>query len=71
MGALEAARERLIDPVLVGPEAKIKRAAEAAGIELKGYQIALTEHSHAAAALDVAGTSLTWAHGAVFSMAAF
>ena len=31
MGAIEAAREDLIEPVLVGPEAKIRRAADAAG----------------------------------------
>ena len=54
MGAVEAAREDLIDPVLVGPEAKIRRAAQAAGIGLDGYLIVSTEHSHAAAAKAVA-----------------
>ena len=54
MGAVEAAREDLIDPVLVGPEAKIRRAAQAAGIDLDGYLIVSTEHSHAAAAKAVA-----------------
>jgi len=54
MGAVEAAREELIDPVLVGPEAKIKRAAQAAGIDLDSYPIVPTEHSHAAAAKAVA-----------------
>ncbi|HTR13795.1 MAG TPA: bifunctional enoyl-CoA hydratase/phosphate acetyltransferase [Roseiarcus sp.] len=54
MGAIEAAREELIDPVLVGPEAKIKRAAQAAGLDLDGYPIVPTEHSHAAAAKAVA-----------------
>jgi len=53
-GAVEAAREELIDPVLVGPEAKIRRAAEAAGVDLDGYPIVPTEHSHAAAAKAVA-----------------
>lgn len=49
VGALEAARDELIDPVLVGPEAKIRRAAEAASLDLNGYPIVPTEHSHAAA----------------------
>ena len=50
VGAVEAAREGLIDPVLIGPEAKIRRAAEAANIDLGNYPIVSTEHSHAAAA---------------------
>src|SRR5574337_1470076 len=54
VGALEAARDELIDPVLVGPEAKIRRAAEAASLDLNGYPIVPTEHSHAAAARAVA-----------------
>ncbi len=43
-----------MEPVLVGPEAKIRRAAEAAGIDLAGYPIVSTEHSHAAADKAVA-----------------
>ena len=54
MGAIEAAREDLIEPVLVGPEAKIRRAADAAGIDIDGYPIVSTEHSHAAADKAVA-----------------
>jgi phosphotransacetylase len=54
MGAIEAAREDLMEPVLVGPEAKIRRAAEAAGIDIDGYPIVSTEHSHAAADTAVA-----------------
>ena len=53
-GAIEAAREELMEPVLVGPEAKIRRAAEAADIDIGGYPIVSTEHSHAAAAKAVA-----------------
>ena len=53
-GAIEAAREDLMEPVLVGPEAKIRRAAEAADIDIDGYQIVSTEHSHAAADKAVA-----------------
>jgi phosphate acetyltransferase len=52
-GAIEAAKERLIVPVLVGPEAKIRAGAKAAGLDLEGYELVSTEHSHAAAALAV------------------
>jgi len=54
LGAIEAAREDLMEPVLVGPEAKIRRAADAAGIDIDGYPIVSTEHSHAAAERAVA-----------------
>ena len=53
-GAIEAARENLIEPVLVGPEAKIRRAAEASNIDIGRYRIVPTEHSHAAADKAVA-----------------
>ena len=53
-GAIEAAREDLMEPVLVGPEARIRRAADAAGLDIARYQIVSTEHSHAAAAKAVA-----------------
>lgn len=52
-GALEAARERLIRPILVGPLAKIRRAAEAAGCALDGIELVDAPHSHAAAAKAV------------------
>src|SRR5271157_523202 len=42
-GAIEAAREDLVEPVLVGPEAKIRRAAEAAGFDIERYQLVPTE----------------------------
>ncbi|HKI15370.1 MAG TPA: bifunctional enoyl-CoA hydratase/phosphate acetyltransferase, partial [Roseiarcus sp.] len=54
MGAIEAARADLMEPVLVGPEAKIRRAADAAEIDIDGYPIVSTEHSHAAAERAVA-----------------
>jgi phosphate acetyltransferase/phosphate butyryltransferase len=54
MGAVEATREDLIEPVLVGPERKIRQAAAAHNIDIDGYQIVSTEHSHAAAARAVA-----------------
>jgi phosphate acetyltransferase/phosphate butyryltransferase len=49
LGAVEAAREGLITPVLVGPEAKIRQAAELANVDLAPYRIVPTPHSHAAA----------------------
>lgn len=49
-GAMEAARQKLIIPVLVGPEPKIHAAAAEAGIDLGGCECLWTEHSHAAAA---------------------
>lgn len=52
-GAIEAARLGLIIPVLVGPEAKIHRAAYLAGIDLSSYEIVSTEHSSAAAVCAV------------------
>ncbi len=49
VGALEAAKEGLIVPILVGPESKIRAAAEAAGRSLDGVEIVAAPHSHAAA----------------------
>ena len=54
LGPLEAAKRSLIDPVLVGPEAKIREAAKAAGADISPYRIVDTEHSHAAAEKAVA-----------------
>jgi phosphotransacetylase/acyl dehydratase len=53
LGAVEAARAGLIVPVLVGPERRIRAAAELAQLDLTPYKIAPTEHSAAAAALAV------------------
>ena len=53
MGAIEAAKRGLITPVLVGPEGKIRQAAEEAKIDLGPYRIVSTEHSHASAAKAV------------------
>ena len=52
--AIAAAQANLIQPVLVGPEARIRAAAEQAAIDLTPYDIVNTEHSHAAAAEAVA-----------------
>jgi phosphotransacetylase/acyl dehydratase len=48
-GAAEAAHAGLITPVLVGPEAKIRAAARAAGVDIAAYRLVTVEHSHAAA----------------------
>jgi phosphate acetyltransferase len=53
-GAVDAAAEGLIEPVLVGPEAKIRAVAAERGIDLAGRQIVDAPHSHAAAAAAVA-----------------
>lgn len=54
LGPVEAARRGLIIPVLLGPEAKIRAVADAEQIDLSGYRIVPTEHSHAAAEKAVA-----------------
>lgn len=54
LATLEAARLKLIAPVLVGPEAKIRAAARQAGVDLSSFPIVPTEHSDAAAAQAVA-----------------
>ncbi len=48
--AAEAAERRLIDPILIGPKARIGAAALAAGVDIAKYQIMDVPHSHAAAA---------------------
>ncbi len=48
-GALEAAERGLIIPVLVGPIARMRMAAEQAGLSLEGVELVDTEHSHASA----------------------
>ena len=53
-GAMDAASEGLIEPVLVGPEAKIRGLAAEHGIDLTGRQVVDAPHSHAAAAAAVA-----------------
>lgn len=52
-GAVMAWRRKLILPVLVGPEARIRRAAAEAGVSIRKFRIIATEHSHAAAAAAV------------------
>jgi phosphate acetyltransferase len=53
-GALEAQQAGLIVPVLVGPRAKIIKAAADAGCDLEALEIVDAPHSHAAAERAVA-----------------
>jgi phosphotransacetylase len=48
-GALEGRDERLIEPILVGPTAKIREVAKKAKLDLDGIEIVDAPHSHAAA----------------------
>jgi phosphate acetyltransferase len=48
-GAMDAARDTFIQPILVGPEHKIRAVAEANNIDLGGTEIVDVAHSHAAA----------------------
>lgn len=52
-GALEAGREGIIVPVLVGPEGKMREAARSADLDLTGIAIVPVAHSHEAAAVAV------------------
>ncbi len=54
LGPIEAAKLGLIEPVLVGPEAKIRAIAEAEGIDIAKYKLVPTEHSHDSALKAVA-----------------
>lgn len=49
IAAVEAFQEGLLEPILVGPEHKIRMMADKAGISLAGMAIEAVEHSHAAA----------------------
>jgi len=53
-GPVQAAQAGLIDPILVGPEAKIRAVAEQEGLDIKGFRIIDVPHSHAAAETAVA-----------------
>ncbi len=48
-GALAARDQGLITPVLIGPPARIREAAEAAGLNIDGLEIVPSEHSHMSA----------------------
>lgn len=52
--AVEAAKLRLITPILVGPEQRIREAAAKAGVDIGAYEIVDAAHSHDSAEKAVA-----------------
>ncbi len=54
LGAIEAAELNLIAPILVGPEAKMRSVAAAAGLDISPYRLIDSQHSHHSAELAVA-----------------
>ena len=52
-GAVEAARLRLIEPILVGPSARIYDVAARAGLDISAMELVEAEHSHDSAAKAV------------------
>lgn len=56
--AVDLQQQGMLDPILVGPEPKIRAVAETAGLSLEGLVIEPVEHSHAAAerAVELAST---------------
>ena len=52
-GALDAAAAGMIEPILVGPEGKIRGVAEKLGVDIGAAEIVDVPHSHAAAAKAV------------------
>jgi phosphate acetyltransferase len=53
-GAVEAAAAKIIKPILVGPEARIRALAATLGLDISGLQLVDQPHSHAAAEKAVA-----------------
>jgi phosphate acetyltransferase len=53
-GAIDAAQSNLIEPILVGPEAKIRKLAESMNLDIRGYRLIDALHSHDAATKAVA-----------------
>ncbi|AFM27801.1 bifunctional enoyl-CoA hydratase/phosphate acetyltransferase [Desulfomonile tiedjei] len=53
-GPINAAKTNLIDPILVGPETKIRALAESLNLEISPYRLVDALHSHDAAAKAVA-----------------
>ena len=52
-GAVEAKRLRLIEPILVGPIARIRGVASQAGLDIGAMELVNSEHSHDSAAKAV------------------
>ncbi|MGA9236044.1 MAG: bifunctional enoyl-CoA hydratase/phosphate acetyltransferase [Desulfobacterales bacterium] len=53
-GAIDSARANLIDPILVGPEAKIRALSESLNLDIGPYRLVDALHSHDAAVKAVA-----------------
>ncbi|MCC7411680.1 MAG: bifunctional enoyl-CoA hydratase/phosphate acetyltransferase [Gammaproteobacteria bacterium] len=53
-GAVAAAEARLITPLLIGPEARIRACAEAEALDISSLELIAVDHSHAAVAEAVA-----------------
>lgn len=49
LGAYESARAGLIHPVLIGPEDRIRAAADEAEVDISDFELVSVPHSHAAA----------------------
>ncbi|WP_421865605.1 bifunctional enoyl-CoA hydratase/phosphate acetyltransferase [Motiliproteus sp.] len=54
IGAVEAAERKIIEPILVGPEEKIRFAAQEQNLDIDRFRIVDTQHSHEAAETAVA-----------------
>lgn len=54
LGPIEAAHRGLIEPILIGPDDKIRNIAREFGVDISPYRIVPAEHSHAAASRAVA-----------------
>lgn len=71
LAAIEVRDEGLFEPLLIGPEAKIRAAAEAAQVSLDGIDIEAVPHSHAASEraveLAVAGRVAVLVKGSLHS----
>ncbi|MCL2829875.1 MAG: bifunctional enoyl-CoA hydratase/phosphate acetyltransferase [Betaproteobacteria bacterium] len=52
-GPVFAAEAGMIEPILIGPEAKIRSLAEENGLDISRYRIVNVKHSHEAAAMAV------------------
>lgn len=61
-GAIEAAQAGLLEPILIGPPAKIQAAAQQAGLDIAPYRLVPAPHSHAAAEQAVALVTSGEAH---------
>lgn len=53
-GAIDAAKTDLIEPILVGPEGKIRSLAESLNLDIRPYRLVDARHSHDAAVKAVA-----------------